>query len=139
MTEDGSHVRIERSVNVSPLTWPSPGDLEGYARNYLDLRGVSWSMVRDAIEFEEEVLSRFDWDADSAQEHLVDSDYLVITHGLDVGVASAVLALSAAKCASVTSCNGGAGHLEAYPLVAFFTRKQEFPISSRRLRRPIVA
>ena len=127
MTDDGCHVRIERSVNVSSLAWPSPADLEGYARNYLDLRGMSWRMVREAIEFEEEVLSRFGWDTDSAQEHLADDDCFEIIYGLDIGVASAVLALSAAKCASVTSCNGGAGHGAAYPVVAFFTRQQRVP------------
>ena len=46
-------------------------------------------------------------------------------YGLDVGVASTVICLSAAKCVPFSSCNGGAfggRHQEAYPLAAFFAK-----------------
>ena len=127
MPEDGSHVAIERSVNASRLTWPSPTDLGGYTRGYVDLRGLSWRNVREAIELEKEVLSRFDWNTDAAQEHFSEDDSFKTFYGLDLGIASAVLTLSAAKCAPVSSCSDGMRHLEAYPLVAFFTRKPRVP------------
>ena len=47
-------------------------------------------------------------------------------YGLDLGVAGAVAALSAARCIPFSSCNGGAfggRHLELYPLVAFYARE----------------
>lgn len=49
-------------------------------------------------------------------------------YGLDIGVASTVVALSAARCLPFASCNGGAygggRHHEWHPLVAFFGRPQ---------------
>jgi hypothetical protein len=45
--------------------------------------------------------------------------------GLDLGVASSVVALSAARCIPFSSCNGGAfgdHHEEAFPLVSFFVK-----------------
>ena len=50
---------------------------------------------------------------------------------LDLGVASTVITLSAAKCIPFTSCNGGilgGNHLEAYPLVAFFAKPPQIPL-----------
>ena len=42
---------------------------------------------------------------------------------LDLGVGAAVFALSAANCAPISSCSGGPGHHEPYPLVAFYCRR----------------
>ncbi len=45
--------------------------------------------------------------------------------GLDLGVASTVYALSAARCIPYSSCNAaafGGSHVERHPLVAFFAR-----------------
>ncbi len=47
--------------------------------------------------------------------------------GLDAGVASTVLALAAARCIPVSSCNGMPGHQELHPLVAFFCRPTRLP------------
>jgi hypothetical protein len=46
-------------------------------------------------------------------------------YGLALGVASSVIALSAARCVPFSSCNAGAfggHHHEAYPVVAFHAR-----------------
>jgi hypothetical protein len=46
-------------------------------------------------------------------------------YGLDLGVASSVVALSAAHCIPFSSCNAGTFggyHHEDYPLVAFYAR-----------------
>ena len=127
ISEDGNHVFIERSVNMSLLAWPSATELEGYNRIYVDLRGMSWRRVREAVEFEEQVLLRFGWNTNSAEEHLGEDGAFESLLGLDIGVASAVLALSAAKCAPISSCNGSTGHLDPYPLVAFFSRARRVP------------
>jgi hypothetical protein len=50
--------------------------------------------------------------------------------GLDIGVASSVIALSAARCIPCTSCNGGCfgdRHHEGYPLVSFYTMPAWIP------------
>jgi hypothetical protein len=48
-------------------------------------------------------------------------------YGLDLGIAAAVIGLSAAKCVPASSCNAGTfggSHHELYPLVAFYARKE---------------
>jgi hypothetical protein len=45
-------------------------------------------------------------------------------YGLDLGMASVVLALSAAGCIPFASCNGGPGHHEQLPLVVCWARPQ---------------
>ncbi len=47
--------------------------------------------------------------------------------GLDIGVASAVIALSAARCIPCSSCNGGAyggSHQERHPVIAFYAENR---------------
>ena len=59
------------------------------------------------------------------ENELYDGDDL---RGLDIGVASAVAALSAARCIPFTSCNAGTfggSHAETYPLVGSFARAQQ--------------
>ena len=48
--------------------------------------------------------------------------------GLDVGVMSAVAALSAAGCVTTTSCRGHRRHGEPSPLVRFATDEQRLPV-----------
>lgn len=52
-------------------------------------------------------------------------DSEVDLYGLDIGVASTVIALSAARCVPFSSCNGGTfggNHHEAHPVVAFYAK-----------------
>lgn len=134
-------VDVERAdLTKARLSWPEPGEAGeesglGCNRAYFDMRGVGWLQVRDMLSVEAELLRRvlgapdpsdelaaveeeIDEDLDAGGEHPL--------WGLDLAVASATLALSAAGCVTFASCNGGgidgSHHLEAYPLVAFYMR-----------------
>ena len=149
-------VEIERQVDPSRLTWPTPeedqedssffGLLVGN-QLYCDLRDISWAVARHVIEIEERCVkhieesakpseigsfvvadaAEFLWDWDL--ENLWDEIGAVVT--LDVGVASTVAALSATGCTPFTSCSAGAfggWHPEDYPLVAFYARPEAVPL-----------
>lgn len=103
--------------------------LEGN-QQYRDLRGVSWDVVSQAVERERQLFERFaqaddlDAEAEAYAQELEDAELPEEDlWGLDVGVISAVLALSAMGAVTVSSCNaGGFGgrHVEAFPLVVFY-------------------
>ncbi len=128
-------VEISRSVTLDTLSWPSPGDASdesglGCNREYCDLRRMPWSEAKRALVLEERLLARLA-SAPDIQEELEKIEEELIEgpeglYGLDVGVASVVVALSAARCIPFSSCNGGAlgdgHHNEQYPLVAFYAR-----------------
>jgi hypothetical protein len=91
---------------------------------------ATWDEVRDAIEIEDDLIARADADSDTADEFdtILDEDvedWQELALGmLDVGVASAVLALSASGCATSSSCRGH--HTQhpsefAVPEVVFWT------------------
>ncbi len=115
--------------------WIEMGDDSGLGANhrYEDLRGMSWGLVQEAFVAEQAAISEYivaggDVDESPACDGDDERDDWVLGEldplwGLDLGVASAVLALSAAGCVPFTSCNGGAfggGHHEKYPLVGFY-------------------
>lgn len=120
-----SEVLIERSVNPREMGWPSAAELaeEGYFnRGYQDLRGLSWDEASSVLKLERMLIARRRGDIKVATESISDTESESLGD-LDLGVAAAVFALSAAKCAPISSCNGSLGHAEAYPLVAFYCRK----------------
>ena len=124
MSEQANGDFIRRRVDPLSLTWPaaSLSQPEYWNRLYIDMRGYSWKYAREILEFEEGVLAQNSWNVDAAQESLEDCESLERLCGLDIGVASTVFALSAAKCAPISSCNGAPGHGEYYPIVVFFSR-----------------
>jgi hypothetical protein len=110
---------------------------------YEDISGTAWPEV-EAVILEEDKLIRAA--ADRATEG-DDFDRLVSYEleqrypgddfdegplsefaGLDVGVMSAVAALSAAGCVTTTSCRGHHRHGEPNPLVRFATDEQRLPV-----------
>jgi hypothetical protein len=127
----------EMTVDLSLLSWPRPGEAIdggclGLNRMYSDMRGARWSEVDWMIKAETAMVERIVRSEDPAAEaDLIeveasddaDGDPL---GGLDLGVAAATFALSAAGCVTFTSCNAGAfgsgWHPEAYPLVGFYMR-----------------
>ena len=120
---------IERSIRPDQLDWPPESNLatgDYFARGYRDLRGVNWGDASDSLEMEREILARVAGDLSVAEEAMCDEE-LFRLGGLDLGVAAAVVALSAANCAPIASCNGGAGHHEAYPCIAFYCRENRLP------------
>lgn len=141
------NISIDRDVDISRLRWPDNTSINediddeeddnvtmGWVnRDFMRVGHVSWDEVRNLIVYEKELLnhineedSQLDYDAaveDDEYEHLV-----IELGGFDVGIASCVLALSAAGCITMTSCNGSYGHDESYPLVVFRCRGSWIPI-----------
>jgi len=115
--------------------WPEPGEALddgglGCNREYADLRRLPWSEARRVYELETALIARMEVSEDPEQEWAVIEDELYDEpdehlYGLDLAVASTVVALSAARCIPFSSCNAGAfggDHHELYPLVAFYAR-----------------
>jgi hypothetical protein len=129
-------VTIAQEVNIATLGWPKAGEATddgclGCNRLYVDLRGLSWTEAKRVFDLEGRVIARIEGAEDTDEvyetidEELYESDENLL--GLDMGVASSVASLSAARCIPFTSCNAGAfggHHHEAYPLIAFFARPQ---------------
>lgn len=97
---------------------------------YRDIRFVEWDFVAAALQAEAALFDRFKAALDIDLEHEVWREELEAADtpeedfwGLDLGVISAVVALSAMGAVTVRSCNaGGFGgrHAEAFPLVTMF-------------------
>lgn len=133
------HADIIRHVVVAPMRWPAKSERGedaalGGNRQFADLTGLAWSEAADIFEVETALIARIERAPDAEQEYeliedeLYDGDDLC---GLDIGVASAVAALSAARCIPFTSCNAssfGGNHAETYPLVGFFARSQQLEL-----------
>jgi hypothetical protein len=128
-------VEIVRHVVVGDIRWPVRSESTdesglGCNRLYVDLHGLSWREAKRVFHVETDLVSRIEQSVDPEAEYDAVEEELYETEdllGLDLGIASSVAALSAARCIPFTSCNGGTfggGHAEAYPLVAFFARAQ---------------
>jgi len=101
---------------------------------YRDIRSVDWDLVAAAIQAEAALFDRFRASADMDAEYEAWREELDEVEtpeedfwGLDLGVISAVFALSAIGAVTVRSCNaGGFGgrHAEAFPLVTMFLPRE---------------
>ncbi len=108
------------------------GEEHGLEGNHLyrDVRSVQWDLVAAAIQAEAALFDRFRASADMDAEYEAWREELEEAEtpeedfwGLDLGVISAVFALSAIGAVTVRSCNaGGFGgrHAEPFPLVTMF-------------------
>jgi len=126
-------------VDAQAAGWPLPGEAMneyglGGNRDYVDLRRCSWRSAREALVAETEYLeylasgAEIPPDDDEIWNEMYEDERL---QGLDLGIVSTVLALSAAGCVPVTSCNGGClgdRHHEFCPLVVFFARENCIPL-----------
>lgn len=129
-------VEIERNVTAALLGWPEPREAEtdsglGGNRSYIDLRQLSWSEAKRVYAYEEKLIARIESADDPDEEYEIIDEELYEDpegiYGLDLGVASTVVALSAARCLPFASCNAGAfggSHHESHPLVAFYGRAE---------------
>jgi hypothetical protein len=129
-------VEIIRKVDASDLGWPAAGEAGeesglGCNRMYTDLRRLSWAEARRVFTLERDLIARIESTADTEEESAAIEEELYESgqdlYGLDLGVASTVISLSAAKCVPFSSCNGGAfggQHHEKYPIVAFYAPAQ---------------
>jgi hypothetical protein len=135
-THSNFEVGIVRRLEGAKLRWPEPGEATddsglGCNRLYADLRRLSWTEAKRMFALEGELIARIEISKDSdaeceaIEEELSEGDADLL--GLDLGVASTVACLSAARCVPFTCCNAGAfggHHQETYPVVAFFARPQ---------------
>jgi hypothetical protein len=130
-------VRIERSVDPALIRWPmkdilSGQDGESVNRLFCNLAGMPWPTVEKLIQYEEEGLARVESGAEEDEEESEDEEWDEWENpkhlfGLDLGVASAVAALSAANCFPVSSCNGEPDHNEPLPTILFRSRVARVP------------
>jgi len=110
-------VSIVREVDRSNLRWPERGEAAdetglGCNREYTDLRRLSWVEARRVYELESSLIYRLESATDIDDEYHAIEDELLEDYpglyGLDIGIASTVVALSAARCVPFSSCNAGA-------------------------------
>lgn len=130
------HVEIMRDVSSHAVSWPEPRAAEddsglGGNREYMDLRGLSWSEAVRVSRLEGDLIARIESATDPKDEYdKMEEQWYEHSpglYGLDLGVASSVVALSAARTLPFSSCNAGVfggRHYERHPLVAFFARPQ---------------
>jgi hypothetical protein len=129
-------VEVVREVDPGALGWPEPGEAQdetglGCNRSYIDLRRQSWAEARRAIDLESQLIERIESASDPEAEYGLVEDELFESdeglYGLDLGIAGAVIALSAAGCVPFASCNAGAfggRHHESYPVIVFYARAE---------------
>jgi hypothetical protein len=132
-------VEIERSAGGA-MHWPASDEFRtdsglGGNREYADMRRMAWREYREVAAYEFALVAQLENLDDDGRSDLLDAlendDEIMALMGLDPGVASVVIALSAARCAPFTSCNGGAfgdRHHEHYPIVGFFCREPLIPL-----------
>ncbi|MDT4967574.1 MAG: hypothetical protein QOJ64_2311 [Acidobacteriota bacterium] len=128
---------------MEALGWPERGTAGGDGlrcnRLYTDLRRCSWTQAQAVLGLEDRFISilesatDFEANIDRVNRELEElyDDEEEGLFGLDLGVASSVIALSAARCVPFSSCNGGAFgdmHHERIPLVAFFAMRAWLPV-----------
>jgi hypothetical protein len=143
---------IEQTLDVDRLSKLSEtalieADESGYLAGnqmYQDLRGYGWLDVARTLEVERRLVVQLQGAADlEAEAAKINDERLDCFEpsdglwGLDIGVASATIALSALGAIPVGSCNaGGFGghHQGAYPYVSFFLggAPPEFVVSISR-------
>ena len=135
-------IEIRRELKLADLADASSEELEqaedeGWLagnRSYRDMRGFSWDEVRAALDTEIDVINRVKAAEDPEAELAAFEEFQATSfedepalRGLDIGVASATIAVSAYGATPVSSCNAGAfggQHQARYPNVAFFLPKE---------------
>lgn len=138
-----SDVSITRILHPDRMCWPEPDNTSisgeehyfGGNYSYWDLRDMTWTEARrvhaDEGAYVDSIAKADDpeTEEESVSEELYES--LGVLYSLDLGIASSVIALSAAGCIPFSSCNGGLfteDHREEYPLVAFYARIEHVPL-----------
>ena len=132
-------VEIHRQIKIEQISWPKPGEAMdeeclGCNRCYADLRRLPWREARRVYALEEEYIERIVNSLNFEREYELIEEEMCVgpgIYGLDIGVASTVIALSSANCIPFTSCNAGVfggHHTEVYPVVGFYVRIEVIPI-----------
>ena len=132
---------IERQIDREKLAWPgdeapSEEEFEGNAL-YSDLRDLGWNDVAERALAERAAIAAYlageisvsETGCDDVPDSDDDFDDFADQgiRNVDLGVASAVAALSAVGCIPFTSCNAGSlggAHSAPYPIVRFFAPRE---------------
>lgn len=139
--EKSFDVELRWDIQPERLSWPSHQELEdpeatlGGNHHYQDLRGATWDEVSAMAKLEGRLMARIESAPCPSDESVAVLDELETATegdeypllGLDLGVAAAVLAISAAGQIPVLSCNGGAfggAHRGEHPYVAFHAQPE---------------
>lgn len=98
----------------------------GGNRDYYPLLDVTWDEARQAVDEEVRLLAAHHGDLAAAlAEHEANvedgGEGDQVLADLDIGVAGATFALSAADVLTISSCNGAPGHHETSPVIALVT------------------
>jgi len=127
--------RLIRHIDTSDLAWPvrreaTTGFGMGCNCDYQDFRRLPWREAQRLLNAELsfvlqiEKARRPEATCRAIDRELFETSVL---HNLDLGIASSVVALSAAGCVPFSSCNAGAFggfHPEQFPCVAFCARPE---------------
>src|SRR6185437_16580792 len=107
-------VEIIRDTSSHAVSWPEARAAEndsglGGNRAYADLRGLSWLEAVRVSRLEGDLIARIESAADPTDEYdKMEEEWYEDPpdlYGLDLGVASSVVALSAARSLPFSSCN----------------------------------
>lgn len=128
-------VEVTREIDPKLLSWPKRGEAQddyglGGNRLYTDLRGFSWHEALQFDKIEAAYITRIEELSSFETEPFTDYELYAIAY-LDIGVATVVATLSAAKCIPFNSYNAGAfgdNHSANYPFVAFYAREETINI-----------
>jgi len=130
-------------VNPRGMVWPSEGEFRGWEKDgamanhsFVDLRDLDREEAESILEDEWELVEAAAKEIASTPEEFLDRfdaleryDEYVSDHpelsGIDLGVASAVAALSVIGCAPFSSCAGHGGNA---PHVVFYARRKHVAV-----------
>lgn len=130
-------IAVTRKFHTRGLAWPDSRSAGWFGETdiYRNLACMPWSEARRVLALEAELIDRIEAAQDPAGEETSLHDEIHEQgeglYGLDIGIASTAIALSAAGGIPFASCNGGAFggvHREDYPIVAFYARKPTLAI-----------
>lgn len=133
MMPDETELEIYQDVNFAALRQPTLEQVQDESAWWLPYHGYwpgffgssTFEEAAECLAWERSVIDRLPEWSERAEEELLDQldDEDVASHlgSLDLGVASSVLALSAAGCATLVSCSGhfGEGRWTKYPMIQF--------------------
>lgn len=136
-SENEPALKVMIRVNRQELRWPKGGAAAfGYDanRSYEDLTRTRWSDVDAVLEEESRLIEQVALAEDAVREEAFEEaaenfaapEQLGVI--LDLGVASATLALNAAGCPTITACSG---HVAGFPYVAFWARTTKVDLLCR--------
>lgn len=122
---------LRPAISVDASRMRGPGEAGPIDRppggNYLyrNFQGASWHLARRMLSFEDLLIAKLEGHPEGGDPMPLRQrapTWLQVLRGLDLGVAAAVLSISAAGGIPVTSCNAGSlggHHMECLPVVAF--------------------